>query len=111
MYQLTKSVTFDAAHRLRDYVGKCANLHGHTYKLEVAIAGEKVDEVRQQVKGGGLAAAKAAGTAVVSAGQASNTAASSDRELGECRDREQNLHGSNACPVRRRCIRCHGPLR
>ena len=45
MYQLTKSVTFDAAHLLRDYVGKCANLHGHTYKLEVAIAGEKVDEV------------------------------------------------------------------
>ena len=45
MYQLTKSVTFDAAHRLRDYVGKCANLHGHTYKLEVAVTGEKVDEV------------------------------------------------------------------
>src|SRR3978361_712137 len=45
MYQLTKSVTFDAAHLLRDYVGKCANLHAHTYKLERAIAGEKVDEV------------------------------------------------------------------
>ncbi|MDB5082543.1 MAG: queuosine biosynthesis protein QueD [Chloroflexi bacterium] len=45
MYQLTKSVTFDAAHLLRNYVGKCANLHGHTYKLEVAVAGEKVDEV------------------------------------------------------------------
>ena len=45
MYQLTKSVTFDAAHLLRDYVGKCANLHGHTYRLEVAVAGEKVDEV------------------------------------------------------------------
>jgi 6-pyruvoyltetrahydropterin/6-carboxytetrahydropterin synthase len=45
MYQLTKSVTFDAAHQLRDYPGKCANLHGHTYKLEVCIAGEKVSEL------------------------------------------------------------------
>jgi 6-pyruvoyltetrahydropterin/6-carboxytetrahydropterin synthase len=45
MYQLTKSVTFDAAHLLRGYVGKCANLHGHTYRLEVAVAGEKVDQV------------------------------------------------------------------
>ncbi len=45
MYQLTKSVQFDAAHQLRGYPGKCANLHGHTYKLEVCIAGEKVDEL------------------------------------------------------------------
>ncbi len=45
MYQLTKSVQFDAAHQLRDYIGKCANVHGHTYKLEVCIAGQKVSQV------------------------------------------------------------------
>ncbi|HEX2912841.1 MAG TPA: 6-carboxytetrahydropterin synthase QueD [Chloroflexia bacterium] len=45
MYQIIKSVTFDAAHQLRDYPGKCANLHGHTYKLEVCIAGEKVNSI------------------------------------------------------------------
>lgn len=45
MFQITKSVTFDAAHLLRDYTGKCANLHGHTYRLEVAVAGERVDDV------------------------------------------------------------------
>ncbi len=45
MYQLTKSVQFDAAHQLRDYPGKCANLHGHTYKLEVCMAGEKLSEL------------------------------------------------------------------
>lgn len=36
---VTKIFTFDSAHRLDDYVGKCANLHGHTYRLEVSIKG------------------------------------------------------------------------
>ena len=45
MYQLTKSVQFDAAHQLRDYPGKCANVHGHTYKLDVCVAGEKLSEI------------------------------------------------------------------
>ncbi len=30
---------FDAAHYLPGYKGKCANLHGHTYKVEVVIEG------------------------------------------------------------------------
>lgn len=37
---VTKIFTFDSAHRLDDYVGKCANLHGHTYRLEVEITGK-----------------------------------------------------------------------
>ncbi|NWJ95874.1 MAG: 6-carboxytetrahydropterin synthase QueD [Chloroflexi bacterium] len=45
MYQLTRSVMFDAAHQLRDYPGKCANVHGHTYKMVVCIEGEKVSEL------------------------------------------------------------------
>jgi 6-pyruvoyltetrahydropterin/6-carboxytetrahydropterin synthase len=36
---VTKIFTFDSAHRLDDYIGKCANLHGHTYKLEVEVRG------------------------------------------------------------------------
>ncbi|WP_018132348.1 6-carboxytetrahydropterin synthase QueD [Effusibacillus pohliae] len=36
---VTKIFTFDSAHRLDDYIGKCANLHGHTYKLEVEVKG------------------------------------------------------------------------
>lgn len=32
---------FDAAHWLRDYVGKCANTHGHRWHVIVTIAGEK----------------------------------------------------------------------
>lgn len=35
---ITKSFTFDAAHKLSKYEGKCANLHGHTYKLDVTVS-------------------------------------------------------------------------
>lgn len=37
---VTKEFTFDAAHLLTDYEGACANLHGHTYRLEVTVTGE-----------------------------------------------------------------------
>jgi 6-pyruvoyltetrahydropterin/6-carboxytetrahydropterin synthase len=30
---------FDAAHSLPGYQGKCANLHGHTYRVEMVIDG------------------------------------------------------------------------
>lgn len=34
-----KEFTFDAAHHLHCYEGKCKNLHGHTYRLEITISG------------------------------------------------------------------------
>lgn len=36
---VVKEFTFDSAHQLVNHCGKCANLHGHTYKLHVAIKG------------------------------------------------------------------------
>lgn len=36
---ITKCFTFDAAHALTRYYGKCENLHGHTYRLEVTVEG------------------------------------------------------------------------
>ncbi len=33
MYRVSVSTTFDAAHRLENYNGPCARLHGHTYTV------------------------------------------------------------------------------
>ncbi|APT74198.1 6-pyruvoyl tetrahydropterin synthase [Thermosipho melanesiensis] len=41
---VTKEFTFDAAHNLIKYHGKCEKLHGHTYKLLVTVAGKKDEE-------------------------------------------------------------------
>ena len=40
MMEITKIFTFDAAHYLTKYHGKCEKLHGHTYKLEVTVQGD-----------------------------------------------------------------------
>lgn len=36
---LRREFTFDAAHNLASYHGKCENLHGHTYRMMVEISG------------------------------------------------------------------------
>lgn len=47
MIKVTKEITFDCAHVLSGYNGACANLHGHTYKLQVTVEGEsKKDGVK-----------------------------------------------------------------
>lgn len=36
---VSKEFTFDAAHHLHHYEGKCKNLHGHTYKVIFGLSG------------------------------------------------------------------------
>ncbi len=45
MYRLRIETEFDAAHNLKGYQGKCANLHGHTWKVEAFIVGNKLDSI------------------------------------------------------------------
>jgi 6-pyruvoyltetrahydropterin/6-carboxytetrahydropterin synthase len=45
VYELTVKGHFDAAHALRGYPGECRNLHGHTWDVEVTVAGETLDDV------------------------------------------------------------------
>ncbi len=37
--RLTKEFAFEAAHALEGYDGKCREIHGHSYKLFVTVAG------------------------------------------------------------------------
>lgn len=46
---IRKTFTFDAAHQLPNHNGKCANLHGHTYKADVYVQGE-VRQVEEQAR-------------------------------------------------------------
>ena len=41
-YYLTIETSFDAAHRLSNYEGKCKRIHGHTYKIFVKISSEEL---------------------------------------------------------------------
>ena len=37
--RVTCTFTFEAAHRLAWHPGKCRNLHGHSYRLDVSVSG------------------------------------------------------------------------
>lgn len=37
MYGLNTEASFDSAHFLTDYYGKCENLHGHRWRVEVTL--------------------------------------------------------------------------
>jgi len=43
MFEVSVDEAFAAAHNLRDYKGKCENLHGHNYKVRVVVAGKQLD--------------------------------------------------------------------
>ena len=43
MYEVSVDETFAAAHNLRNYKGKCEDLHGHNYKVRVTLAGPELD--------------------------------------------------------------------
>ena len=44
MYQLFVEEHFDAAHQLRNYHGKCENLHGHRFKVVVHLEATKLGD-------------------------------------------------------------------
>ena len=43
MFEISVEHTFAAGHALREYKGKCENVHGHNYKVRVTIAGDKLN--------------------------------------------------------------------
>jgi 6-pyruvoyltetrahydropterin/6-carboxytetrahydropterin synthase len=45
MFEVTIEETFAAGHALRNYHGKCENVHGHNYRCQVTVEGEQVDQI------------------------------------------------------------------
>ena len=45
MFEVTIEETFAAGHALRNYKGKCENVHGHNYRCQVTMAGEQLDDI------------------------------------------------------------------
>jgi len=43
MFEVQIEHSFSAGHALRHYKGKCENVHGHNYKVQVVLRGEKLD--------------------------------------------------------------------
>ena len=44
MFEVRVTADFAAAHFLKDYNGKCENLHGHNYKVYAHVRGNKLNE-------------------------------------------------------------------
>ena len=47
MYYLKTECSFDSAHFLKGYVGKCSNIHGHRWRVVAEIKGERLSEEPQ----------------------------------------------------------------
>ncbi|HLK62975.1 MAG TPA: 6-carboxytetrahydropterin synthase QueD [Bryobacteraceae bacterium] len=45
MFEVTIEETFAAGHALRNYRGKCENVHGHNYRCQVTVEGAELDHI------------------------------------------------------------------
>ena len=45
MFTLSVDTTISAAHRLRDYKGSCARIHGHNWKIRLEVQSDIIDEI------------------------------------------------------------------
>lgn len=43
MYTLTTNACFDSAHFLSGYEGKCSNIHGHRWKVEIEVGSDSLE--------------------------------------------------------------------
>ena len=54
MFEVSVEETFAAGHALRNYRGKCENVHGHNYRVEITLEGEELNQAGLLVDFGDL---------------------------------------------------------
>ena len=45
MFEVSVEETFAAGHALRGYRGKCENVHGHNYRVQLTLEGAELDAI------------------------------------------------------------------
>ncbi len=45
MYEVVVEQPFSSAHFLKDYPGKCSQIHGHNYRVQITVEGETLDHL------------------------------------------------------------------
>ena len=45
MFEVSVQETFSSGHALREYKGKCENVHGHNYRVRVTLSGPQLDSI------------------------------------------------------------------
>jgi 6-pyruvoyltetrahydropterin/6-carboxytetrahydropterin synthase len=45
MFDLMIEAQFSAAHQLRGYKGKCEDLHGHNWRVQVTVSSDKLSDI------------------------------------------------------------------
>ena len=45
MFEIAVESAFEAAHRIENYPGKCARLHGHNWTVEAIVQGTELNEL------------------------------------------------------------------
>jgi 6-pyruvoyltetrahydropterin/6-carboxytetrahydropterin synthase len=43
MFEVSVEQTFAAGHALRNYKGKCENVHGHNYRVRITVQGDQLN--------------------------------------------------------------------
>ena len=45
MFEISVQANFSSAHRLRGYQGKCEDLHGHNWKVQIVVRVKNLDKI------------------------------------------------------------------
>ena len=45
MFEVSVQQSFAAGHALRNYQGKCENVHGHNYRVQITVQGDELNSI------------------------------------------------------------------